>query len=142
MFLVYNVGESIENTYKVEKPSQMDESCKKALAMLVTVDSQVLNVTSLFSNLTKLANKYRLPENYRQKRDLGFLIDILNRPSTMVSVQNMEQLLKLADPCLSWMRSYVKFWIRSVFKSILGDQLKRFSNGLTNKLIEIELKGN
>lgn len=141
LFLVYNIGESMETTYKVEKLTQMDASCKKAIAVLVTADSQVLKLTSFFPSLIQLANKYRSPENYRPKRDLGFLIDILNRSSTIVTVNSIEKLLQLADPCLSWTRSYVKFWIRDIFKPILSDQFNRFSVGLTNKLVKIGMIG-
>lgn len=135
LLLGYNVDESMQTIYKVEKLTKMCESCKNATAVLASADSQVLQLTSFFSSLAQLANKNSSRENYRQKRDVDFLIDFLIDPSTINTVKCIDELLKLADPCLSWTRRYVKFWICDIFQPILDDHLKRFSVDFTGKLV-------
>ncbi|ENN77875.1 hypothetical protein HUJ04_007889 [Dendroctonus ponderosae] len=115
------------NKYKVKKIDVSDPSCKYVISELVGIDRKLFNISSFFPWLQKIADNYKNPAKiYRKKRDMAFLVDMLNSGAVNAILDSLGRILKMASPCLSYSRDYLKFWVHDVSGRIIKDQWNRF----------------
>ncbi|XP_030752079.1 uncharacterized protein LOC115879398 isoform X2 [Sitophilus oryzae] len=115
-------------TFQVRKYDMSNPACKYVLSEIVKLDQSFINLSSLFPSLQFLANKYNAKDDksYRRKRDLSGMLEIVNSKIITGILEHVYYILDRSDPCLYWIRGYVRFWLEEILIKIIGDNLNKF----------------
>ncbi|KAF7278663.1 hypothetical protein GWI33_008113 [Rhynchophorus ferrugineus] len=106
-----------------------DPSCKFVLSEIVKLDQTLFSFTSFFPSLEGLSQKYDAKAYLaysRRKRDLSTLLGLVNNSMIKTVFEHIIYILDHLDPCLYWLRGYVRFWIDDIGFKVVGGNINRF----------------
>ncbi|XP_030752080.1 uncharacterized protein LOC115879398 isoform X3 [Sitophilus oryzae] len=125
-FMAVNVVNPVTANYQIEKLDVSDPSCKYVLSEIVKADRRLLDLTSFIPAISAMADKYSADKGKRVSRGLTTILKKIDHEYLSAIYDHIDIILNHAEPCLLWIRKFLKFWIHRVTARILTDQITGF----------------